>query len=216
MWIDATSALFLGRCVATKPHISRQRSTWRATRYRAAFRAGRHDHHSVVAGGCSPGGDGERGLGDRRGRIVLGGELLDRLGLVSEADRRGLRPIGPGGYTGGESYRAVVELQLAGGDFLSDRSLLADEATQRLRGEHSLASHTTLWRFCNGADLGRAQKAAAVNRALLRRAWAMGAAPDPGVLTIDPDATWVSTHGPGKEGSRLSRPLWELRWRSPA
>lgn len=136
--------------------------------------------------------------------IVLWGELLDHVGLVRECDRRGLRPIGPGGYTGGECYRAVVEVQLAGGDFLSDRSLLADEATQRLRGEHALASHTTLWRFCAGADLGRAQKAAAVNRAMLRRAWAMGAAPAPGILTIDPDATWISTYGPGKEGSAFS------------
>jgi hypothetical protein len=136
--------------------------------------------------------------------IVLWGELLDHLGLVGECDRRVLRPIGPVGYTGGECYRAVVELQLAGGDFLSDRSLLADEATQRLRGEHALASHTTLWRFCAEADLGRAQKAAAVNRAMLRRAWAMGAAPDPGLLTIDPDATWICTYGPGKEGSAFS------------
>ena len=46
--------------------------------------------------------------------IALWGELLDRLGLGGEADRRNLRPIGPGGYTGGECYRAVVELQLAG------------------------------------------------------------------------------------------------------
>ncbi|HUP69173.1 MAG TPA: IS1380 family transposase [Acidimicrobiales bacterium] len=136
--------------------------------------------------------------------IVLWGEMLDHLGLVGECDRRVLRPIGPGGYTGGECYRAVVETQLAGGDFLSDRSLLADEATQRLRGEHALASHTTLWRFCAGADLGRAQIAAAVNRAMLRRAWAMGAAPGPGLLTIDPDATWISTYGPGKEGSAFS------------
>jgi DDE family transposase len=136
--------------------------------------------------------------------ITLWGELLDHLGLVGEADRRGLRPIGPGGYTGGECYRAVVEIQLAGGDFLSDRSLLADEATQDLRGEHALASHTTLWRFCAGADLGRAQKAAAVNRAMLRRAWAMGAAPTPGLLTIDPDATWIATYGPAKEGSAFS------------
>lgn len=136
--------------------------------------------------------------------VVLWGELLDRLGLVAEADRRGLRPIGPGGYTGGECYRAVVETQLAGGDFLSDRSLLADEATDRLRGSHALASHTTLWRFCAQADLGRAQKAAALNRAMLRRAWAMGARPAPGLLTIDPDATWVSTYGPHKEGSAFS------------
>jgi hypothetical protein len=136
--------------------------------------------------------------------IALWGELLDRLGLVAEADRRVLRPIGPAGYTGGECYRAVVEVQLAGGDFLSDRSLLADEATQRLRGEHALPSHTTLWRFCAGADFGRVQTAAAVNRAMLRRAWAMGAAPDPGILTIDPDATWVPTYGVGKEGSTFS------------
>lgn len=92
--------------------------------------------------------------------VALWGELLDHLGLVGECDRRCLRPIGPGGYTGGECYRAVVETQLAGGDFLCDRSLLGDEATRRLRGDHALASHTTLWRFCAGADLGRAAKAA--------------------------------------------------------
>ncbi len=136
--------------------------------------------------------------------IALWGELLDRLGLVEEADRRRLRPIGAGGYTGGECYRAVVEAQLAGGDFLVDRSLLADEATQRLRGAHSLPSHTTLWRFCAGADLGRASIAAAVDRAMLRRAWAMGARPAPGLLTVDPDATWVPTYGVGKEGSTFS------------
>lgn len=136
--------------------------------------------------------------------IALWGELLDHLGLVGEADRRRLRPIGPGGYSGGECYRAVVETQLAGGDFLSDRSLLADEATQRLRGSHSLPSHTTLWRFCAGADLGLASIAAAVNRAMLRRAWAMGARPEPGLLTIDPDATWVPTYGVNKEGSTFS------------
>lgn len=136
--------------------------------------------------------------------IVLWGELLDRLGLVGECDRRDLRPIGPGGYTGGACYRALVETQLAGGEFLSDRSLLAGEANQRLRGGHVLASHTTLWRFCAGADLGRASKAAAVNRVVLGRAWAMGAGPPGGLLTIDPDATWVPTYGPGKEGSRFS------------
>ena len=138
------------------------------------------------------------------GGVVLWGELLDRLGLVAEADRRDLRPIGPGGYTGGECYRAVVETQLAGGEFLSDRSLLADEATGVLRGTHALPSHTTLFRFIDGADLGRVQKAAAVNRAMLRRAWSMGAAPAPGILTIDPDATWIETSGRKKQGAAFS------------
>jgi DDE family transposase len=136
--------------------------------------------------------------------IALFGELLDRLGVVEVADRRGLRPIGPGSYTGGECYRPLVELQLAGGDFLSDVSLLEDPATKRLRGTHALPSHATLTRFLAGADLGRVARTRAANRDLLRRAWAMGAAPAPGRLTIDPDATYVDTYGNKKEGSTFS------------
>ena len=135
--------------------------------------------------------------------VVLWGPLLDRLNLVGVADDRRLRPIGPGGFTGGECYRTLIEVLLAGGDFLSDRSLLAG-ATQRLRGDHVLPSHTTLWRFCAGADLGRVSKAAAVNRTVLARAWAMGAGPTGGLVTIDPDATMVTTYGPGKHGSTFS------------
>lgn len=136
--------------------------------------------------------------------VVLWGELLDRLGLVAEADRRQLRPIGPGGYAGGECYRAVVETQLAGGDFISDVSLLKGEATRALRGDHALPSNITLWRFLSGADLGRAMRAQAVNSTMLRRAWQMGAGPGEGLITIDPDATYLDTYGKKKEGSSFS------------
>ena len=54
--------------------------------------------------------------------IALVGELLDRLGVVEVADRHHLHPIGPGGYSGGECCRPIVELQVAGGDLLSDVS----------------------------------------------------------------------------------------------
>jgi hypothetical protein len=135
--------------------------------------------------------------------VALWGPLLDRLNLVGVADRRRLRPIGPGGYSGGECYRTLVEVQLAGGDFLSDRSLL-EGATEQLRGEQAFPSHTTLFRFCAGADFGRVNKAAAVNRTMLARAWAMGAAPTGGVITIDADATVVDTYGPHKEGSTFT------------
>lgn len=137
--------------------------------------------------------------------VALWGPLLDRLNVVAEADRRGLRPIGPGGYTGGECYRALTETLLAGGDFLSDRTFLADPATTALRGTNALPSVSTLWRFLAGADLGRVAKAGAVNRVMLARAWAAGAAPDGERLTIDPDATRVPVYGPGKEGSAFSR-----------
>jgi len=137
--------------------------------------------------------------------VALWGPMLDRLNVVAEADRRGLRPIGPGGYTGGECYRALTETLLAGGDFLSDRVLLADPATAALRGTNALPSVSTLWRFLAGSDLGRVAKAAAVNRVMLRRAWAAGAAPEGERITIDPDATRVAVYGRGKEGSAFSR-----------
>lgn len=137
--------------------------------------------------------------------VALWGPLLDRLNVVAEADRRGLRRIGPGGYSGGQCYRALTEILLAGGDFLCDRALLADPATTTLRGVNPLPSGPTLWRFLAGADLGRVAKAAAVNRVMLRRAWAAGAAPEGDRLTIDPDATRVATYGSGKEGSVFSR-----------
>lgn len=135
--------------------------------------------------------------------VALWGPLLDRLGVVDEADRRLLRPVRAGGFTGGECYRAIIETQLAGGEFLSDVVLLGG-ATQRLRGEHRLPSHTTLFRFCDDADFGRAHKAAAVNRVMLGRAWAMGAGPTGGLVTVDPDATLVATYGPTKQASTFT------------
>jgi hypothetical protein len=76
--------------------------------------------------------------------VALWGPLLDRLNVAAEADRRGLRPIGPGGYTGGECYRALIETQPAGGDFLSDRALLADDATRRCAGRRCCRRRDTV------------------------------------------------------------------------
>ena len=98
-----------------------------------------------------------------------------------------------------------METLLAGGDFRSDRVLVADPATTALRGGNALPSVSTPWRFLAGADLGRVAKAAAANRVMLRRAWAAGAAPEGDRLTIDPDATRVAVYGPGKQGSAFSR-----------
>lgn len=52
--------------------------------------------------GAEPGGQPLGAGSDPVAGMALWGPLLDRLNLVAEADRRGLRPIGPGGYTGGQ------------------------------------------------------------------------------------------------------------------
>lgn len=76
--------------------------------------------------------------------LALWGELLDRVGLVAEGDRRGLRPIGPGGYSGGECYRAVVETQLAGGELRrrTPRASLSRSASTTGRPEPVWSSRT--------------------------------------------------------------------------
>jgi hypothetical protein len=91
------------------------------------------------------------------GGVALWGPMLDNLNLVGVADGRRLRPIGPGGYTGGECYRALVEILLAGGDFLSDRSLL-DGADPTVAGRSRVAltrdDVPVLWRsrFWSGPE----------------------------------------------------------------
>ena len=93
--------------------------------------------------------------------------------------------------------------QLAGGDLLADRSLLADEATERLRGAQALPSHTTLWRFCAGADVGRGGDRGGGQpvhaAASVGHRGAAGARP-----AIDPVATRVPVYGDNKEGSTSS------------
>ncbi len=144
--------------------------------------------------------------------VALWGPLLDRVGLVEVTDRVGLRKVGPGGYTGGECLRALVETMLAGGDFLTDVDLLRDPATTALRGGRALPSHDTLWRFVNDADIGTVGRAAGVNRVLLSRQVTLGVLAgddledtfDAGVFTVDPDATRVATYGKAKQGSTFS------------
>ena len=83
---------------------------------------------------------------------VARGPLLDRLNLVDVADDRVLRPIGPGGYSGGECYRTLVEVLLAGGEFLSTGPCWRVRPSSS--GRSRAPSHTTLYRFVAGADFG--------------------------------------------------------------
>lgn len=144
---------------------------------------------------------------------ALWGGLLDRVDVVGVADEVELRQVGPGGYSGGECLRALAETMLAGGDFLTDVDLLRDPATAELRGGRPLPSHDTLFRFCDGADIGTVGRAAGVNRVLLARQTTLGELADPGwveqtfaggVFTVDPDATRVATYGRSKHGSTFS------------
>ena len=76
-------------------------------------------------------------------------------------------PNRPGWLWRGRVYPGrLMGISIAGGNFLADRSLLADPATAALRGSNRLPSVPTLWRFLTGADLGRVAQARAVDRTM--------------------------------------------------
>src|SRR5664279_1575551 len=138
----------------------------------------------VQRGRCRATG-GRVGGGSGAGRwVALWRQLLDRLNVVAEAERRGLRPIGPGGYTGGECYRALVKPCSPAGTSCPTGRCWPTRPPPRCGGNAlpSVCKSAALWRFLAGGDLGRVTKAAATNRALLSRAWAAamaaGGAPD--------------------------------------
>src|SRR5689334_14333194 len=113
----------LGRCRLRHPYRPSSRSTCQVKANALVFDLG--DALAARPSGGVPrviveaGEDSVTGVAG----VALWGPLLDRLDLVGAADRSDLRPIGPGGYRGGPCYRSIVEVQLAGGDFVSDRSL---------------------------------------------------------------------------------------------
>jgi len=133
------------------------------------------------------------------------GPLLDRINVVAEADRRVLRPIGPGGYTGGEYYRAPVEICLAGGDF-PGRPVAAGRP-----GHHRAARRERVADCAHavavpgrrgpgpGGQGGRGQPGDAAAGLGRRRR------PDRRPVDHRPGCHPGRGHGPGKEGSAFSR-----------
>ena len=61
---------------------------------------------------------------------------------------------------------------------------------------------STLGTFLRSFRWGHARQLDRVSRELLARAWAAGAGPGDGELTIDLDSTICETYGPAKEGAR--------------
>lgn len=137
--------------------------------------------------------------------VALWGTLLDRLGLEPLVDERLSVFSRERGYSEGELVRTLVETQLAGGDFCSDVSLLSDPATGALRGGRPTPDPTTLTRFLGRVTPGSPRVMNALLTELLRRAWALGAAPGGERVTIDLDSTEVRVYGSHKQGARFNR-----------
>ena len=97
-----------------------------------------------------------------------------------------------------QSCAAVI---LAGGDCIDDAEALRSGGTARVLG-CTVKAPSTLGIFLRSFRWGHVRQLDRVSRELLARAWAAGAGPGDGPLTIDLDSTICETYGLAKEGAR--------------
>ena len=132
--------------------------------------------------------------------LLLPATLARRLGLGALLDRHVQLGAAAGHAHAGDKGSTLIMSALAGGDCLDDVDALRAGATASVLG-HRVVAPSTAGTFLRGFSWGHARQLDAVSRALLGRAWAAGAGPGKGPLTIDVDSTICETYGLTKQGA---------------
>ena len=133
--------------------------------------------------------------------LLLPATLAQRVGLREHADRYLDLGHAPGRANAGDKMLTLVALALAGGDCIDDADALRAERTSSVLG-YMVKAPSTLGTFLRSFRWGHVRQLDRVSRDLLVRAWAAGARPGDGPLTIDLDSTICETYGRTKEGAR--------------
>jgi hypothetical protein len=89
---------------------------------------------------------------------------------------------------------------LAGGDCIDDADLLRCGATSRVLG-HRVMAPSTLGTFLRAFTFGHVRQLDRLTEQVLARAWAAGAGPGDGPMTMDLDSTVCEVHGHAKQGA---------------
>ena len=133
--------------------------------------------------------------------LILPATLALRLGLPELVRQRLDLGNAPGRADTGDKMMTLVASALAGGDCIDDADALRAGGTARVLGFRAKAP-STLGTFLRSFRWGHVRQLDRVSRELLARAWAAGAGPGDGPLTIDLDSTICETYGLAKEGAR--------------
>ena len=107
----------------------------------------------------------------------------------------------PGRANPGDKLMTLVASALAGGVCIDDADALRSGGSGRVLG-CVVKAPSTLGTFLRSFRWDHVRQLDRVSRELLARAWAAGAGPGEGPLTIDLDSTICETYGLGKEGAR--------------
>ena len=126
--------------------------------------------------------------------------LHSNLGLRELVDHHLELGCAPGRANTGDKLLTLVASALAGGDFIDAADALRAGGTVGVLG-CVVKAPSTLGTFLRSFRWGHVRQLDRVSRQLLARAWAAGAGPGEGPLTIDLDSTMCETYGLAKEGA---------------
>ena len=133
--------------------------------------------------------------------LILPVTLLHHLGLGELVDHHVDLGDAPGRANAGDKLLTLVASALAGGDCIDDADAVRAGGTDRVLG-CVVKAPSTLGTFLRSFRWGHVRQLDRVSRELLVRAWAAGAGPGCGPLTIDLDSTICETYGLAKEGAQ--------------
>ena len=133
--------------------------------------------------------------------LLLPVTLARHLGLGELVDRHIDLGRAPVRANAGDKMLTLVASALAGGDCIDDADALRAGGTARVLG-CVIKAPSTLGIFLRSFRWGHVRQLDRVSRELLAQAWAAGAGPGDGPLTIDLDSTVCETFGLCKEGAQ--------------
>ena len=132
--------------------------------------------------------------------LLLPATLAERLGIEQATDQ--LVDLGerPGAARPGRKLLTLVHAMVAGADCIDDVELLRSGSTGSVLG-HQVMAPSTVGTFLRAFTFGHVRQLDKVTGELLTRAWAAGAGPGDGPVTVDVDSTICEVHGYHKQGA---------------
>jgi Transposase DDE domain group 1 len=132
--------------------------------------------------------------------LLLPATLAERLGIEQTADA--LIDLGEraGAAHPGRKLLTLVHSMVAGGDCIDDADVLRCGQTATVLG-HRVMAPSTLGTFLRAFTFGHVRQLDRLTEQLLTRAWAAGAGPGDGPMTMDLDSTVCEVHGYHKQGA---------------
>lgn len=132
--------------------------------------------------------------------LVLTATLAARLGIEHTVDQTLDLGDRPGASRPGRKVMTLVESLVAGGDCIEDADVLRSGATEAVL-PHKAMAPSTLGTFLRSFTFGHVRQLDKVFKMVLQRAWAAGAGPGAGPMTIDVDSTICEVQGYAKQGA---------------